>query len=72
MGIKEHKKGNTISNAFQKFLNESKRKPNKIWVDKCSEFYNRSMKPWLEKNDIGMYSTHMKESLLLLKDLLES
>ena len=36
----------------------SKRKPNKIWVDKISEFYNRSMKSWPEKNDIEMYSTH--------------
>ena len=25
------KKGITITNAFQKFLNESGRKPNKIW-----------------------------------------
>ena len=38
-----------ITNAFQNILNESKRKPNKIWVDKGSEFYNRSMKSWLEK-----------------------
>ena len=29
-----------------------------MWVDKCSECYNRSMKPWLEKYDIEMYSTH--------------
>ena len=36
--------GSTITNAFQKFLNESNRKPNQIWVDKDSEFYNRSMK----------------------------
>ena len=28
-------------NAFQKILHESNRKPNKIWVDKGSEFYNR-------------------------------
>ena len=35
------------------------RKPSKIWVDKCSEFYNRSLKSWLEKkNAIEMYSTH--------------
>ena len=27
-------------------------------VDKSSEFYNRSMKSWLEKNDIEIYSTH--------------
>ena len=52
------KKGITITNAFQKILKESNRKPNKIWVDKGSEFYNSSMKSWLEKNDIEMYSTH--------------
>ena len=33
-----------IINAFQNILNSSKRKPNKICVDKGSEFYNRSMK----------------------------
>ena len=32
--------------------------PNKMWVNKGSEFYNRSMKPWLEKNDMEMHSTH--------------
>ena len=39
----------TIVNAFQKILNDSKRKPNKIRLDKGSEFYNRSMKSWLEE-----------------------
>ena len=43
------KKGIMITNAFQNILNESKRKPKKIWVDKGSEFYNRSMKSRLEK-----------------------
>ena len=52
------KKGITISNAFQKILNEPKRKPNKIWVDKGTEFYNRSIKSFLQNNDIEMYSTH--------------
>ena len=42
-------KGITIVNAFQKILNDSKRKPNKIRLDKGSEFYNRSMKSWLEE-----------------------
>ena len=40
------KKGITITNAFQKNIDESKRKSNKIWVDKGSAFYNRSMKLW--------------------------
>ena len=39
-------------------LRESNRKPNKVWVDKGSECFNRSMKSWLEKSDIEMYSTH--------------
>ena len=29
-----------------------------MWVDKGSDFYNRSMKSWLEKNNIEMYPTH--------------
>ena len=48
------KNGVSIVNAFQSILKKSNRKPNKIWVDKGSEFYNRSMKSWLEKNDIEM------------------
>ena len=46
------KKGTTITNSFQKFLNDSRKKTNKIWVDKGSEFYNRSRKSWLQDNDI--------------------
>ena len=46
------KKGVSIVNAFQKILDDSKRKPNKIWVDKGSEFYNNSFKKWLKDIDI--------------------
>ena len=38
------KKGVSIVDAFQKILDDSNRKPNKIWVDKGSEFYNSSFK----------------------------
>ena len=41
------KKGITITNAFQKILN-------KIRVDKGSEFYNRSMKSFLQNIDIRL------------------
>ena len=27
-------------------------------VDKGSEFYNRSIKSWLQNNDVEMYSKH--------------
>ena len=52
------KKGLSIVNGFQKLLKELKRKPNKIWVDKRSEFYNNSFKKWFKDNDIEMHSIH--------------
>ena len=52
------KKGISIVTAFQSILKQSNRKPNKIWVDKGSEFYNASFKKWLQDNNIVMYSTN--------------
>ena len=43
------KKGVSIVNAFQKILDDSNRKPNKIWVDKGSEFYNSSFKKMVKR-----------------------
>ena len=43
------KKGITITNAFQKILDESNRKPTKILADKGSNLYNRSLKSYLQK-----------------------
>ena len=73
------KKGISIVNAFRKILKEPDRseakskecRPNKIWVDKGSEFYNKSFKKWLKDNDIEMYSIHNKLKSVILKDLLE-
>ena len=77
------KKGVSIATAFQSILKQSNRKPNKIWVDKGSEFYNASFKKWLlnftmlllkngYKIMILLCIQHtMKENLLLPKDLLE-
>ena len=59
------KKGVSIVDAFQKILKESNRKPNKIWVDKGSEFYNKSFKKWLTDNNIETYSIHNKGKLVI-------
>ena len=48
----------SILNAFQSILKKPNRKPNKIWVDKGSEFYNSHFKKWLKDNSTEMYSTH--------------
>ena len=59
------KKGISIVNAFQKILDKSmelhsERKPNKIWIDKGSEFYNNSFKKGLKDNDVEMCSIYNK------------
>ena len=54
----KNKKSTFIANAFQNVLNNSKRKPNKIRVDKGSGFCSRSMISWLQDNNIEIYSTH--------------
>ena len=54
----KNKKGVSIVDAFEKILADSNRKPNKIWVDKASDFYNNSFKKWLKGNDIEMYLIH--------------
>ena len=54
----KYKKGVSIDDAFQKILDDSNRKRNKIWVNKGIEFYNKFFKKWLKDNDIEMYSIH--------------
>ena len=55
--------GIAITNAFQKILDGPNRKRNKIWARKYHEFYNRSMKSWLAKNYIEIYSTNNKRKI---------
>ena len=57
------KKWTNITNAFKKILSDSTElhsngKPNKIWVDQGSEFYNNTFKEFLKINNIEMYSTY--------------
>ena len=54
------KRAATIVDPFQSFLNNSGRKPNKVYFDQSSEFCNKSFKNWLDKNDIKTYSAHTK------------
>ena len=63
------KKWTRIVNAFQKIISEG-RKPNKIWVDQGSEFYNNSFKDFLKINNIEMYSTY-NEGKSVVANILE-
>ena len=52
------KKGKTVLNAFIETVNESNRKPNKLWVDQRREFYYKLIQEWLDNNNTLMYFTH--------------
>ena len=65
-------KGITITFVFQKYLNESGHKPNKLLVDKGSKFYNRTIKSWLRDNDIEMYSIHNEEKSIVAERVIRT
>ena len=52
------KKDVIIVDAVQRILGDLERKPNKLWVNQGSKFYNSFFKKWLDDNYIKMYSTH--------------
>ena len=54
----KNKKGKTVLNAFIEIASEPNFKPNKLWIDRGREFYNKLMLEWLDNNDILIYSTH--------------
>ena len=62
------KKGIRVANAFQKNIDESNRKQNKI----CVEFSKRSMKSWLEKNAIEMYLTNNKRKSVVAEKFIRT
>ena len=68
------KKGVSIVAAFQSILKQSnsRRKPNKIWVDKGSEFCNTSFKKWLQDNDIVMYSANNEGKSVVAERLIRT
>ena len=46
------KKVTSITNAFNKIIEQSNRKTDKMLVDQGGEFYNHDLKKWLLSNDI--------------------
>ena len=48
------KKGETVSQAFKTIFKEG-RKPEYLWTDKGSEFYNKNVKDLMNKHNIKLY-----------------
>ena len=84
VGPLKDKKGISIVKAFQSILKQSNSnrrakgtsakhvKPNKIWVDTGSEFYNAYFKKWLRDNDIVMYSRHNEGKSVVAERLIRT
>ena len=49
-----------------------RRKPNKIWVDQGSEFYNQSLKDFKKIGNIKMYSTFNKGKSVVAKRFIKT
>ena len=47
-------------------------RPNKIWVDKGSKFYNNSFKKWLKDNDTEMYSIYNEGKSVLAERFIKT
>ena len=57
----KNKKGETVAEALKNIF--EKRKPEKLWTDKGTEFYNKDVKKLIE-----IYSTENEEKAVLSKD----
>ena len=64
--------GISIVDAFQKILDKSGGKPNKILVDKGSEFYNNSFIKWLKDKDIEVFSIHNEVKTVLAEGFIRT
>ena len=53
----KNKSGLSITNGFKIVLREH-RKPEKLWVDRGSEFYNKTLKSLLKEHETNLCSTY--------------
>ncbi|HRP37281.1 MAG TPA: DDE-type integrase/transposase/recombinase, partial [Candidatus Dojkabacteria bacterium] len=68
----KNKDSETVLKAVKQIIEESKREPEKIWVDKGSEFYNKKFKDWANKNDIVIYSTYSESKSVVVERFIRS
>ena len=56
----KNKQGESVAEAFKTIFNAG-RKPEYLWTDKGTEFYNKHLKDLLAENKITLYSTDNEE-----------
>ena len=53
-------------------VNESNRKPNKLWINQGSEVYNKLMQAWLGNIDILIYSTQNESKSVMTERFIKT
>ena len=66
------KKNKTVLNAFIEIVNESNRKPNKLWTDQEREICSKLALGCLENNDILMYFTPNKGKSVITESFIKT
>ena len=66
------KKAKTVVNGFMKKVNESYRKPKKLWLDQWREFCNQIIQESLNNNDVLMYLTHKEGNLVIAEKFIKT
>ncbi len=61
------KSANDVLEAFKSVFEDSQRKPNLIWVDKGSEFYNKYLIHYLKRLNISLYSTYSESKSVVVE-----
>ena len=66
------KKTESVSLAFDEIFKNSKRKPEKLWTYKGSEFTGKHFKDFLKRHNIMMYHTQNEEQSSVVENLIYS
>jgi hypothetical protein len=61
------KSAEVVLDGFKSVIDDSGRKPTKIWVDQGKEFYNKKMDAYREKQGIQIYSTHGDHKAMMVE-----
>ena len=66
------KKAKTVLHGFIEIVNESKLKPNRLWVAQGKEFYKIFMQKRLEDNEFLVHSTHIESKSVVAERLIRT
>jgi hypothetical protein len=68
----KNKSADTVLHAFINVVKKSGRSPEKIWVDRGSEFYNKDFLKWTKDNNVVIYSTYGESKSVVVERFIQT